>query len=101
MNGGVILGTRSEAAVGVGGTYQGHTLIHTRLWWSPVVPYKGVFTWGSICVLTLSLPKCHVVIDMKYPLSCFCGPGNPLTRKGEIDIIKMRACKFGHVLRLF
>ncbi len=32
-----------------------HTLIHTHLWWSPVVPYKGVFVFGSICVLTLSL----------------------------------------------
>ena len=34
-----------------------HTLVHTCLWWSPVVPYKGVFACHSIYVLTLS-PAC-------------------------------------------
>ncbi len=37
------------------GVYTWHQ-IHTRLWWSPVVPYKVVFVGGSICVLTLSRP---------------------------------------------
>ena len=30
------------------------TQTSTRLWWSPVVPYKGVFACGSIYILTLS-----------------------------------------------
>ncbi len=35
----------------------------TRLWWSPVVPYKGVFACGSIYVLTLSRVL-SVMLDM-------------------------------------